>query len=402
MKKTLFNILAIGLLGLSMASCDDAENKVIDNGIYISSASTGELEAVTIGSTVGEVTTINMPVRLAHQVSHDVTVDLKLDDAVLKAYNERTESAYELIPAQQISFPSQVVIPAGELVAEVPVKVTSFDGEPGVEYAAPLALVNAKGMEIASGSSKFIYAFSKPLVQPVPGFQHDNSMYHKWDSPVTLGDFTLEWWSRVTNSRGDDTGYTVNNQAIFSFEASAEIYIRFGDLVYAQGGQYMNNFLQIKFNGGQFDSGDPTKDLGLDPGKWYHFAFVYSCSEGKSTLYKNGVPAGQLTTSAGQQITINGLNMMSSGLTYFLDIVWMAQVRLWNCARTNAQIQGNMYRQVRFTDPQLVMYMPMNEGSGSLLQDVTGNNHGMEIGSKGGNKQALWSDWTFTPDGLNK
>jgi hypothetical protein len=396
MKKSALNIFALGLLAVCAAACDP-ENDVIDNRVYISEASTETLSSVTLGEE-GEVTSSSITVRLAQRLDHDVTVSLALDESKLKAYNDRNDTEYQMVPSQYVSLPSTAVISAGETSAVVPVQFTSFQGDSGVEYAAPISITGANGVEVTGSSSSYIFSFDKVLQQAVPQFYYANSMAMNWDSPVDLPQLTLEWWARVVNTRGNG-GFTVNNQALFNFQANAELYIRFGDVVYTVNGRNVYNFLQIKTLGidANYDSGDPN-DTPLEWGKWYHFAHTYDSSTGKVTLYVNGEERNSSSVAPGTVLTVSGLNMICSGSTYFKDYVQMAQVRLWKTVRSASQISKNMKKEVKYTDTNLVFYLPMNEGSGSLLHDVTGNGHDVVIGSASNGSDPepkSWQTYTF-------
>jgi hypothetical protein len=391
MKKIAFNILALGVIVLGMVSCDP-KNDAIDNRVYISEASSDYISDITLGD-AGTVSTTSVTVRLAQPAEQDVTVNLALDESKLSDYNHRNDTEYQIVPSQYISFANTAVIQAGETSTVVPIEVTSFNGESGVEYAAPIAITGAQGMEVAGSSSYYIFSFGKVLKQSVPQFYYANAMKMDWDTPVDLPQLTLEWWARVQNPNNNG-GFTVNNQAIFSFQANAELYIRFGDVVYTVNGRNVYNFLQIKTLGidANYDSGDPN-DTPLEWGKWYHFAHTYDSATGKVTLYVNGVERNSSSAAPGTVFTINGLNMISSGSTYFKDYVQMAQVRLWKTVRTAAQIAKNMKKEVKYSDPNLVFYLPMNEGEGSVLHDVTGNGHNVTVGSASNGSDPNVKSW---------
>jgi hypothetical protein len=396
MKKLAFNILSLGLLAVCATACDP-ENDVIDNRVYISEASTDHLSSVTLGEE-GSVTATTVTVRLAQKLSHDVTVRLALDESKLSAYNDRNDTEYQMIPAEYVSMPATATIAAGETMTIVPIEFTSFTGESGIDYAAPIAITGADGVEVTGSSSSYIFSFDKVLQQTVPQFYYANSMKMDWDAPVDLPQLTLEWWARCVNPRGNG-GFTVNNQALFSFQANAELYIRFGDVVYTVNGRNAYNFLQIKTLGidANYDSGDPNVTP-LEWGKWYHFAHTYDSSTGKVTLYVNGEERNSSSVAPGTVMTVTGLNMICSGSTYFKDYVQMAQVRLWKTVRSASQISKNMNKEVKYTDPNLVFYLPMNEGSGSVLHDVTGNGHNVTIGSADNGSDAnvkSWQTYTF-------
>lgn len=382
MKKLVFNIFALGIFATSFTACEDAKNDVIDNMIYISEAASASAGEIILGKT-GEVSTGVVTVRSGRVAESNIKVQIALDDAVLKNYNSRNDVEFTIIPSEYITLPSSVEIPAGSSQVEVPFTVTSFDGEKGVEYAAPIKVVAANGIPVSEGSGAYIYTFGKPLIQKAPGFYYDSKMNMVWPEQVDLTNFTLEWWARCTNTYGTG-GFSVNNQAMFSFSANKELYIRFGDIVYVDQntGRNMYNFLQIKTMGidANYDSGDPNKNP-LKWGEWIHFAHTYDAATGDVILYMNGKEVNRNNGGAGTVFNFTGCSMFGAGSSWHRDIIEMCQVRMWKTTRTAAQIAKNMKKEVKYNDPDLLFYFPMNEGEGEELHDVTGNGFGLSFGS---------------------
>lgn len=398
MKKIATKIFAFGAIALALSACD-SKNDAIDNMVFISEAASDTSSEIVLGKT-GEESSSAINVRMAQKALVDTKVTLSLDPAALDNYNKRNDTEYQMIPAEYIEFPTEVIIPAGASTAQAEIKVTSFDGEKGVDYAAPISIIQAEGIDIAPGSHSFIVTFGKPLVQKAPKFWHDNAMKMNWEGTTELSNFTLEWWVRVVNTAGNG-GFSTNNQALFSLQANMELYIRFGDLTYGGSDQRpgLQNFLQIKTMGidANYDSGDPH-DKGLNWGEWIHFAHTFDGATGDVVLYMNGVEVNRNNGGAGKKFDVTGLTMCASGSTYFKDYIELAQVRLWKTTRSAAQIAKYMRKEVKYTDPNLVFYLPMNEGEGSTLHDVTGNGHDVVIGSNsnGGNANAYgWTEYTF-------
>lgn len=383
MKKLALNIFALGMIAASFTACEDAENDVIDNMIYISEAASASAGEIILGKT-GEVSTGAVTVRSGQVANNNIKVQIALDNSVLASYNNRNDVEFAMIPAEYISLPSEVVIPAGASQVEVPFAVTSFDGEKGVEYAAPIKVVSAEGIPVSTGSGAYIYTFGKPLVQKAPGFSYNSRMDMVWPQQYDLKNFTLEWWCRCTNTAGNG-GFSVNNQALFSFNANKELYVRFGDIVYVDANaswRNLYNFLQIKTMGidANYDSGDPNKNP-LKWGEWIHFAHTYDAATGDVVLYMNGKEVNRNNGGAGTEFNFTGCTMFGSGYTYFRDIVEMCQLRMWKTTRTAAQIAKFMKKEVKYDDPDLLFYFPMNEGEGEVLNDVTGNGFGLSFGS---------------------
>jgi hypothetical protein len=402
MKKLVLNIFALGIFATSFTACEDAQYDVIDNMIYISEAASASAGEIILGKT-GEVATGVVTVKAGRVAESDIKVQIGLDKTALASYNNRNDVEFAVIPAEYITLPSEVTIPAGASQVEVPFSVTSFDGEKGVEYAAPIAVMSATDTPVSTGSSAYIITFGKPLVQKAPGFMYNNKMNMVWPKQVDLANFTLEWWVRCTNTSGTG-GFSINNQAMFSFAANKELYIRFGDIVYVDQNQTwrnLYNFLQIKTMGidANYDSGDPNKNP-LKWGEWIHFAHTYDAATGDVVLYMNGKEVNRNNGGAGTVFNFTGCSMFGAGSNYHRDVIEMCQLRMWKTTRTPAQIAKNMKKEVKYNDPDLLFYFPMNEGEGEVLTDVTGNGFGLSFGSGYTDgtprKQAYsWTEYTW-------
>ena len=402
MKKTI-KIFALGLLSAAFFSCQDAKLPAIDNMVYISDAANGRISSVLMSEGNTEVI---FSVRLAQAVSEDVKVTVSMDPSVLENYNNTYGTTYRHVEAENIEAPAMAVIPAGSVSSD-PIKVSILPFETmGAQYALSIRVTSNGDIPVAEESSKYIIQLMKPLKQLVPKFRYDNAMQA---APITsdwnleLMNYTLEWWVRMTGKYSDDQGLNINNQAIInsgSGTRGCELYIRFGDLIYSSGWSYDNRFLQIKTMGGQFDTGNPTQGKALTSGKWYHFAITYDGNKGESILYQDGVPVNTLNTGAGRAMWIDRFQMCSSGSQYFPNQAEMCQVRLWKTTRTADQISKNMRSEVEYKHPDLLMYIPMNEGPGATtLADVTENGHDVVIGSLPGtgskNEAYAWTEYAF-------
>lgn len=401
--KYTLGIIALGFIAFSQISCENAKDSEIDNLVYISEAAAAKTKTLTMDENGAKT---DLTVRLAKSIGSDVNVKIAVDDAYLAAYNKINETDYVIPDAENFTVPTATTIKAGAVSAiPVSINVKSFSTN-GVKYAIPVCISEVDGtVDKAEASSHFIYFLEKPLKQLVPKFTWYNSMQAAplTDWRIEVPNYTLEWWSKMSSSYGDG-GYTTNNQAILNSGGkdaagnSIELYIRFGDLIYSDGYNYKNNFLQVKTFGSQFDTGNPVKGFGLTPKVWYHFAITYDAATGTTLLYKNGEQVASLSTSAGKSMWIDKLQLISSGQSYFPDFCEMCQVRLWKTTRTVNQIKNTMYSDVDPTNADLVLYLPMNEGSGDVLHDTTGHGHDVTIGNRSSSQSAknvTWSQYTF-------
>lgn len=120
----------------------------------------------------------------------------------------------------------------------------------------------------------------------------------------------------------------------------------------------------------------------LDPaaistGTWYHVAVTYNAGTGVMNLYKNGALVGTASgvpsyTETLQQIgTFNGSNFFNGAID---------EVRIWNVARSAADISSTMNCALNGTEAGLIAYYNFNQGAQggnnaglTTLNDLVGN-----------------------------
>lgn len=371
MKYIYLSSLIIALSACLFVGCDNADYKAQGNSLYIADAA-GTAKASTI--TMDGGADINVTVRLAQKLAEDVEVEIGYDPEILTGYNANNGTEYEALSAEQLPQGVTAVIPAGEISATFQLHIDDFATN-GITYAVPLVLGNVlKGnISKSAAQSRFIYVLSKPLNVSVPVMKPNGSEKAQTDPDtdwgVSVETYTLEAWVRMS-------AFSINNQAIFNVRANNELYIRFGDA------NRPYNYLQVKAHG---DGGtDTDRDWNTD--QWYHVAIVYNGNE--LVIYRDGARiAGKQVPAPKGGMIINGLQMVSSSSTYFRANCAMSQVRLWNYARSEAEIQNNMFFEVNPNNPNLIGLWPLDEGEGNTFKDATGQGRDMTAGA------TLIRDW---------
>lgn len=365
--KKIFSMMAVPVLAaLLLAGCDNAEYKAVDNSVYLMDAD-GSAKSTTITMENGVIIPIN--VRLAKKAEEDIEVAIGFNAGNIDKFNELNGTEYQSLPADMLPTDATVTIPAGEISGSYNLHIDDFETN-GVTYAVPVQIdgVLQGSVPVSGGQGQFIYVLAKPLIVSVPIMSGASGQAVKaapeteWG--INVDAWTMEAWIRMS-------GYNRNNQAIFSSGSSDhEIYIRFGDA------NRPYNYLQIKTLGGQVET---AKDLVANT--WYHWAFVYDGTT--LTIYRNGVKDVSFNPPApkGGQVRIDKVSMIASGSNYFVDRCSMSQMRFWKVARSEAEIQANMYYEVDPSNPNLIAYWPMDEGEGNVFADVTGNGHDATAGS---------------------
>lgn len=173
------------------------------------------------------------------------------------------------------------------------------------------------------------------------------------------GDFTVElwlnadtWespgWNSLVSSR---TGITYNWQFIYIYGKLS---------VWVSGGAN-----QIYFDG-----------ITPSINKWHHLALVRNGT--LWMLYLDGVLVSQQTDATVVTTADYNLNIGASGGTDGYFDGEMDEIRIWDDARTQAEIRANMYRELPnpYVESDLVAYYKLNESSGTSAADTKGSYNG--------------------------
>jgi len=141
----------------------------------------------------------------------------------------------------------------------------------------------------------------------------------------------------------------------------------------------------------------------LEPGFWYHVAVVYTT--GNHKVYLNGELIND--SSYPQGLVTVGNNVLNMGRIQHCCIIDphspqyykgdIDEVRVWNIARTQQEIQSAMSTQLSGSESGLVYYSKIDEGQGQSIADATGTGN---TGTLGHNASVTTNDpvWiTYDP-----
>ena len=180
---------------------------------------------------------------------------------------------------------------------------------------------------------------------------------------------TMEAWVKLDNTTGSkivvvnaDGGAASNTSYILRIPSAGNVF-RFS----CGGGS------GVDFDG-EGSVSESVDSPTISSGIWYHVAGV---RDGTSmTLYLDGKSVDTET------ISNNSIHTHSSSLAigyypsygqYFDGQI--DEVRIWNDARTQAEIKANMYKELSGAESNLVAYYSMNEASGTSVGDLTSNSN---------------------------
>jgi hypothetical protein len=113
----------------------------------------------------------------------------------------------------------------------------------------------------------------------------------------------------------------------------------------------------------------------LSIGNWQHLAATYDGS--LIRVYRNGAHLD----SQPQYGDVTDINFVLLGIWESSFNGLMDEVRVWDIARSQAEIQANMNRILDGNEQGLVAYWNFNEGEGQVVSDVTVNQNDGRLGS---------------------
>jgi hypothetical protein len=124
-----------------------------------------------------------------------------------------------------------------------------------------------------------------------------------------------------------------------------------------------------------------TAPAALETGTWMHLAATVD-SAGNAFLYKNGQELfrDKIHAPEGIKRTRNFIGRSNWQVDGYFDGN-MAEVRIWNLARTQEDIQKYMHRHLAGNEDGLASYWPLDEGVGDTIHEkVSGNDGQLHVG----------------------
>jgi hypothetical protein len=116
----------------------------------------------------------------------------------------------------------------------------------------------------------------------------------------------------------------------------------------------------------------------ISPYTWTHVAGVFDSTSASLKLFINGTLEANITPSTVRldRDTDRHFRMGTYDFYFYSNFKGqLDEVRVWNVARTQAEIQANIPRELRGTEPGLVGYWKFDEGSGDTAYDSSPNNN---------------------------
>ena len=188
--------------------------------------------------------------------------------------------------------------------------------------------------------------------------------------------FTLEAWIKIENAppSGSSSGNNTasNREYIFSKKNDWSFYV-----LNINGSLHLEGRFRRDYHG---NWPDVRSSSTISLNTWYHVAFTVSKSDGRLRIYINGnqdIQENWTSGGYGLTSTTNPIGIGASiwdGIdnpTNFFDGE-MSDIRFWDSERTQSAI--NTFKNSTLnTNSTLKLYYKLNEGSGSTINDLSGN-----------------------------
>ncbi len=361
-------VLLLAAVVLGFTSCDDAEYSVKDSVVYLVEASGAtNSKKVTVDDN-GGVTSLS--VRTNKKTNHDVKASVRVDAEALNRFNTKNGTNYVALSEDFFTLSEKEAIISKGNVSASPISV-NIDAltqdliDSGNKFAIALT-VNSNDTEVLDGAETVVFVLDQVIVTSVPVLTGSRpaKLHMRQDYDVTQ--WSLEM--RVNMSQLGTAIGQLNNQALFAAgpgdgkgAEEGEIYIRFGDA------PIKGNVLQVKTQGTQINC-----NTEFNANTWYHLAFV--CDGTSMRIYVDGTLDATLTTP-NKPLHLDKESFMLCGSGSWLKAnVMLSEVRFYTKAISLNQIQNNMFAINPATDG-LEGYWKMNEGTGIIFNDATGNDN---------------------------
>ncbi|MFA5389331.1 MAG: LamG-like jellyroll fold domain-containing protein, partial [Candidatus Omnitrophota bacterium] len=213
--------------------------------------------------------------------------------------------------------------------------------------------VSATGMSSNAlsfdGSGDYVTISNSPTLNPTSAITLE-----AWIKPVNIT--TNTYYEIMRQDSGD-------NRKLFAFQNN---------------GAYLT--VGLNTGGSYWETDTPITASQFTDGAWHHVAFTYDSSTGKARVYKDGVVLEEEDHSGVIAAeTVSLIIGSSAGTGEFFNGL-MDEIRVYNRALTNAEINSHYSSGLNYVqlsarpgDTNLVGYWNMDEGSGTIVNDISGN-----------------------------
>lgn len=117
-----------------------------------------------------------------------------------------------------------------------------------------------------------------------------------------------------------------------------------------------------------------TKATAIRDGAWHHIAIVYDIDVSETRLFVDGVLADQSVKVYPIRLTDFSVYIANApGFDRRTFRGFIDEIRIWNVARTQTEIEGDRFRELTGEETGLAAYWKLNEMGGTAIYDASPN-----------------------------
>lgn len=126
-----------------------------------------------------------------------------------------------------------------------------------------------------------------------------------------------------------------------------------------------------------------TGTISVNDAKWHHITAVFTGSD--KLLYIDGILDVEASISGNLDSNTDAITL--GGFAGNID-----ELRIWGASKNAESIRASMFQPIKVDETDLVSYWRMDEGSGSVVSDLTSNKNDISIGVS---SDVSWSEATY-------
>lgn len=364
------SIAALVAIVLFVGGCNDADRFDYGKEVLVM---TGTEESEVVQFVVEDTpSTYQLTVSATGKVTSPITVDLAIDNSLVDTYNEKNRSSYYALPESALELSnSTVTIDTGSASSSIAnLKVLSTEEFiDGRIYLIPVTIKHVEGSLSVLETSRTIYLRVARVIEFTALDISNYNMYSNFifdDAlAVDLSNYTYEVKCYIDEWHAGSEPISRLCQWTSKDESRSNM-LRFGE-----NGQDINSLQWVN------PAGNLVSATRFQTKTWYTLSFTYDGST--LAMYVDGVRDVEGTGSGNTTFQRFELGMSWGGgypqKQRFLGRI--AEVRVWNRALSTSEIRLGLCG-VDVASDGLVAYWKMNEGSGHIFHDATGNGYDMD------------------------
>lgn len=369
--------LLLCIVATLLASCKDGDFDPDQKVLLLTGTETSPVVKFTMDDAPA---TYYVTTSATNKVDKDVIVTYEIDYEALAKYNEKNKTSYFTTPESSVKLlDTQDTIKAGKASstgARVQI-VSTEDWVDGRTYVIPVSIKKVEGgsVDVMESSKNILLRVSRTISFNSLDISNTNLYSEYWFekskpgfTPINLPAYTCEVKVFLT----EDKPNRIRRLCNWGGNGGQNM-LRFGEE-----GMDRNQLQWVSPSGSV-----PSKTL-FAPNRWYTITMTFDGS--KYVLYVDGVKDNELAGTSQFAFSKFEIGMSWAGYNSSQRTNGrIAEVRLWNKALVSSEIQVGLCG----VDPKtegLVAYWKMNEGSGHIFHDLTGNGYDLN-----------WSDTWRSP-----